>query len=293
MPSASIISPAGREALLRHFDAFLAHLPEPVERRTVTTSLGPTQILFMGDPHHPPIIALHGAMSGSALMGYELIALARRFRLILPDLPGQSVHGPQTRPDMRTPALPRWLAEVMDACSVTRAHLLGASWGGAVALRAAFNPEFGGPDRFTRLALLVPAGIVRGSGWRGFTRVAIPLFRYRRSPTPANLQRFLAPHFTHADELWTAYLADAIRAFKLDLRPPPLATDDELRSLAIPLSVIAASDDIHFPGPPMLDRIRRLIPSARTTLIPNCLHAPPMTDDFRRWFADEIAAFLA
>ena len=52
--------------------------------------------------------------TGAAHLLSEFGPLARRFRLVAPDLPGQSVRGPQVRLPLTDDAYALWLADVLD-----------------------------------------------------------------------------------------------------------------------------------------------------------------------------------
>ena len=94
------------------------------------------------------------------------------------------------------------------------------------------------------------------------------------------------------DDDWAHYLGDAVRAFRIDLNVPPLATDAELRGLAMPTLVLGAEGDLYFPGAKLLARVKALVPNVETELIAGSRHVPPTTDAFRRWLADRVTAFL-
>lgn len=289
MPNTVWKTDAGRARLESWYDRFLARVPGPVERRAVTTSAGPGDVLLAGPPDAPAVVCLHAMRTGASHFLSELGPLAERFRLVAPDLPGQSVRGPQTRLPLKDDSHARWLVEVLDALGLGAVHLFGVSWGGFVARQAA--TAF--PGRVRRLALLVPAGVVNGSHWTGLTRMALPLLRYRLRPTDANLRRLLAPLLTTWDDLWAGYMGDSMRDLRLDLRVPPLATDAELRGLTAPTLALAAEEDISFPGAALVARVKRLVPGADAEVIAGSRHCPPTTAEFRAWLAARAGAFFA
>lgn len=268
---------------------FRARIEAPVTSEFVDTSLGRSQVLVSGLETSPPLVCLHAMRTTSSHLLSEIQPLATQFRLIAPDLPGQSVMGPQVRASLSDTSLAAWLIEILDHLRIPSAPVLGISWGGFVARLAA--SAF--PDRFSSLILIVPAGIVNGSHWQGLAQMALPMLRYRMNPSEANLRELLQPILTEWDEDWASYIGDTTRDMKLDHRIPPLATDDDLRRLRARTLVIAADEDISFPGGPMVDRVRSLIPDVETELLRKCKHCPPTTLEFRSWLNQRVTAFLS
>lgn len=122
--------------------------------------------------------------------------------------------------------------------------------------------------------------------------MALPLVAYRLWPSERNLQRLLEPLFTTRDADWFGYTGDAVRDMPFDLRIPPVASDDDLRRLTMPVLVLGAADDISFPGDALVRRVSAVLPQADVEVIPGSRHCPPTTPEFRRWLADRLVAFL-
>lgn len=270
------------------YDRFLARVPAPTESRVVTTRFGDTHVLVAGPASAPPLVILHGAMASAAHLMPELGPLLSRYRVYAPDVLGQSVKSADARVPVDGAAYGEWFTDVLDGLSLTRTHLLGVSWGGFVALRAAAVA----PARIDRLVLAVPAGVVPGATWAGITRIAIPMALYRAFPSPARLERIVSALLTTLDDDWVPYMGDAFRSYKMDMRVPPMATREALAGFDRPTLVFAASDDIVCPGPPLLARMKEILPHAEVELLENCRHSPPTNDAFRTMFTGRITRFL-
>ncbi|MEV0170164.1 alpha/beta fold hydrolase [Streptomyces sp. NPDC050803] len=148
----------------------------------------------------PPVLLLHGGGPGaSGVSNYtrNIGALAKEYRVIVPDLPG---YGRSTKGvDGTDPFghLATGIRGLMDRLGVERAHLVGNSYGGACALRLALDT----PDRVDRMVLMGPGGI-------GTTR-ALPtpgltsLLNYYRGDGPSRpkLEKFIRQYlvFNAAD----------------------------------------------------------------------------------------------
>jgi pimeloyl-ACP methyl ester carboxylesterase len=279
---------AARGRLDAWYDRFRDRIAGPVEGREVPSRHGPCHVLLAGPADAPPLVCLHAMRTGAAHLLSELGPLLGRFRLVAPDLPGQSVRGPQVRLSLADDSYARWLLDVLDGLGLGEADVFGVSFGGFVA-RLTANTA---PDRVRRLVLLVPAGIANGSHWKGLTRMALPLVRYRLRRSERNLRRLLAPLLTTWDDDWAAYMGESVRDMPFDLRIPPLATDEELRKLTMPVLVLGADEDISFPGEAVVRRVKALVPHADVEVIAGCKHCPPTTPEFRAWLAGRLTAFL-
>ncbi|MGQ0560995.1 MAG: alpha/beta fold hydrolase [Gemmatimonadota bacterium] len=102
----------------------------------------------------PPVILLHGLAGSSRWWRYVMPALADHFTTYAPDLVGfgRSRGMPATLDE--TAAL---VAEWLEACGLERAHLIGHSMGGQIAIHLAARHS----ARVDRLVLVSAAGIPR------------------------------------------------------------------------------------------------------------------------------------
>ncbi len=282
--------PAARERMQGHYDRFLARLPEPAERTTVPTRHGDTHVVSWGPPDAPPLLCLHGAVAGAPHAVYEIRGLMSDYRIIAPDIVGQSVASAEVRPAFDAEGFGGWADDLMDGLSLPRAHVLGVSWGGAVALQIAVHA----PQRIDRLALLVPASLVSGSAWRAFIEMGWPMLRWRLRPTRAHLESMLRATLTTLDPLWVDFMGDAFTSVKMDFSAPPLVKTEELARFDRPTMVIAAEHDLSFPGAALLRRARQVFPNlTEAHLIEGSKHCPPFEEEFRGWLCARLEEFLS
>lgn len=170
-----------------------------LRRHRVETSLGDITVAEVGEG--PVLVMLHGGGPGaSGVSNYHqnLPALARRFRVVLPDQPG---FGGSYRPaeadlDERsiTEITVDALFQALDALGIEEFHLLGNSLGGAAAIAMAQMR----PERVTRLVLMAPGG-----GWLPF------------GPTPTEGQKEMFRYFNGGGPT-EKKMADFIRAMVFD-----------------------------------------------------------------------------
>lgn len=127
-----------------------------VTERTIVVAGKPIFLAETGSG--PAVVMLHGGGPGaSGVSNYSrnIDVLARRFRVIVPDMPGygRSVKGV----DQHDPFgyLADMIRGLLDELGVDVAHVLGNSYGGAAALRLALDT----PHRVGKLVLMGPGGI--------------------------------------------------------------------------------------------------------------------------------------
>ena len=130
--------------------------PSAIETRVVR--VGSRQIHLAECGRGAPVLMLHGGGPGaSGLSNYSrnLDALARHFRVLVPDMPGygQSTKGVDAADPFGD--LASAMIGLLDALDIEKAHVVGNSLGGACALRMALDR----PERIDRLVLMGPGGI--------------------------------------------------------------------------------------------------------------------------------------
>src|SRR5436853_523541 len=103
--------------------------------------------------NHPTVLLIHGSPGQKNNFNALAPQLARTCRVIVPDLPG---FGSSTRdiPDYSIRAHADYVLQLMDALNVQRAHVVGFSMGGGVALHLADSA----PDRIASLTMLSAIG---------------------------------------------------------------------------------------------------------------------------------------
>ncbi|MFI1353061.1 alpha/beta fold hydrolase [Streptomyces sp. NPDC020898] len=164
-----------------------------LKHHRVATSLGEVAVAETGDG--PVLVMLHGGGPGaSGVSNYHqnLPALARHFRVVLPDQPGFGASYRPTETDLDARSITEItvdaLFQALDSLGIGTFHLLGNSLGGAAAIAMAQQR----PERVTRLVLMAPGG-----GWLPFgptpTEGQKEMFRYYNGggPTEKKMAAFI------------------------------------------------------------------------------------------------------
>lgn len=127
--------------------------------RTITAAGIETNVHVIGDPtSQPTVLLIHGSGPGvTAFSNWRLTMpeLAGEYCVVAPDIVG---FGYTDRPTDFAYDMPAWTAHllgVMDALGIERAHVIGNSFGGSLAMSLAIHHA----DRLDRLVLMGSVGV--------------------------------------------------------------------------------------------------------------------------------------
>jgi pimeloyl-ACP methyl ester carboxylesterase len=200
----------------------------------------------------PPLILVHGLASSGTLWRYAFDGLAAHHRVYAIDLPGCGLSSSSRliRLNQSVEFLRSWL----DAIAVPRAHVLGHSWGGAVAIRLAATS----PDRVSRLILVNSAGLPLG----GPVPLLIP--RLFRSGSPIRRDAL----GVIARDLFQTGPRNIV-AMALDITRDDVSA--LLPTITVPTLVIWGSND-HLVPVRLGEKLVELIPGAHLIVLPGAGH---------------------
>ncbi len=279
--------PGGRSPLLQIHDI-------PVARQQIST-------LTMGTG--PDVLLIHGLGGTRASFFETAAALSRRYRVHAPDLPG---FGSSSKPPLGGYNA-RWFAEsmfgLMDELRIDRAHIVGNSMGGRVAIEMGLLA----PQRVNALGLLCPAVAWVRRGLHPIVRLLRPEFGllphgFRRSMVAAQFwsifhdRDVLDPAMGElmVDEFRRIYhTAGARYAFLASARNIYLEAPfgargfyPRLAGLIPPALFVWGSHDSLVP-PGFSRHVRNWLPGAEQVTIDSCGHVPQVER------AEEINGLLA
>ncbi len=125
-------------------------IPAGIEERWA--EVGGRRMRYLHGGSGPAVVFLHGLMGYSFSWSENLGELARDFTVYAPDL-FNAGWSDRVEQDGRLETSARSALAFMDAVGITRAHVVGSSHGGTVAMLAAALA----PERFEKVVLLAPA----------------------------------------------------------------------------------------------------------------------------------------
>ncbi len=246
---------------------------DPPESRV---DLSGRRVHLLDAGHGPAVLLVHGLPSRALLWREVVPVLARRARVLAPDLPGFGRSDPSGDEPLDLPAHAARLLRLLDALGIERATVVGHDVGGGIAQVLATRH----PERVERLGLVnsvaydnwpvpemkalrlasplmdrVPARLTRGAIERGLRRGFLHPERANRY-----LEHFLEP-FSTAEGM--EVLLRQLRA--LDDRST-LETAPLLRGLRIPAAVVWGRHD-PFLDPEWAERLASDLPAAELTRV--------------------------
>jgi len=235
----------------------------------------------------PAVVLLHGGGPGaSGLSNYSrnVDALARHFRVIVPDMPGYGRSSKHV--DHRDPFgyLAGMMRGLLDELDLPSAHLVGNSYGGAAALRLALDA----PHRVGKLVLMGPGGIGTTRGLPTDGLKSLLSYYGGDGPSRDKLADFIRTYLVYdgagvpdvlIDVRYRASLDPEVVANPPLQRPSGLRTlwrmdltrDKRLKQLLNPTLVLWGRDDkVNRPsGGPLL---QRLLPNAELVMTSHTGH---------------------
>ena len=159
----------------------------------------------------PPILCLHGLGGTKVSFLSTVAALADSHRVIAVDLPGFGDSDKPLGAAYDAPYFSRAVARLMDALEVERAHLIGNSMGGRVAIEVGLRE----PERTERTVLLSPAlAWLKRSQWEWLVQLAQPRLGLIQPAPRFIVEPLVRRMIPGGDDGWSAAGVDEfLRAF--------------------------------------------------------------------------------
>ena len=237
-----------------------------------------------------PLLLLHGFTGRGTSWGAHATAFARRFRVIVVDLPGHGRSATAEPARMSIERIADDLASLLRRLDAVPAHVLGYSMGARLALRLAVTH----PAVVRRLILESPTAGITDAAERIARRAADDALadRLEHEGTADFVTAWeRSPVFASHAALAPAVVARQ-RAIRLANDPIGLAASlrgagqgsmepllDRLATVPAPTLVIAGSLDDR--GLPRAEQIARAIPGARLVVIDGAGHTPHLEQPLR------------
>lgn len=244
------------------------------------TQLGDLALYYEELGTGDPVLFLHSGYSrGILAFGGQIQPFSHPYRCLFPDFRG---HGRTRCPApvvWDSPVLARDMLAFLDALDIGRAHLLGYSLGGSVALHMAAMQ----PGRVRSLITIGCGGVADPTGADDWEPEAL-----EAAGSTEVIARMVALHGEANGGDWRQFM----RVSAADWRAYPALTDADWARLTMPLLLIGGERDA-FALPARLEAMRARCPQAQTWVVPGAGHRPHMPMEQVQDVNARMLAFLA
>ena len=277
-----------RAQFIEAYDGVMRSWPVPFEERGVETAYGQTHLVVSGPPSAPPLVLLHAASATSGMWSPIIAAMSSSHRCYCIDTITEANKSVATKRIYSVADHVDWLRQVFAALDLASARVMGMSYGGWLAAQLALHAT----ERVSHLVLLTPAGTLAALPLQWWFRMLTPVVLR----SPQGVRRFLqwmsstpdAPTDPGVNVIAVSMLSSRLRR----VTPPSVFTDDELRRITTPVTVVIGDRDVIYRGGPQaaLARAQEFIPNVRTQQLPGANHL--LTLDCPERLITEISAAL-
>jgi pimeloyl-ACP methyl ester carboxylesterase len=267
MPVGQFRNARARDRFFTVYDDAASRLwPSSSVDSDVVTSFGTTRVHRIGAGEKAPFVLLPGS-GGPSLMWHAYIGrLAASRPVIAVDPVGEPGPSVQTRAIASGQEWSGWLDEVLAGLGVRRAHLVGTSYGGWIALCHAVRS----PRAVASLGLLDPGGFGEVSAKFLAWMMVCGLAGFTPGPIRRLLARPLRNLTLRDDDLMP--LVKASFGFRRRHVLPAALTDDELERITAPTLMLVGGHSQLYDARKVTARVAARMPSVITEVIPEASH---------------------
>lgn len=276
-----------RAHFLDVYQKAMAGLPPVSQTRDVPTRFGTVRVYrFDGATDGTPVLVLPGRNASTPMWRANIPALLEQRPVLGVDLLGEAGMSVQRKPITGPDDEAQWLDDALDALSLDRVHLMGVSIGGWTVVNYAVRR----PGRAASLVVLDPV----------FTFAPIAVKAVLASPAlflpgvPDRLRRRVLSWISGGGEVdgslpEAALISAGSTDYVIRKAMPKLITDEQLRSLDIPVLALIGGRSVMHDAGRAAARARKLLPRGQVELWPDASHA--INGEYATEIADRAGAF--
>ena len=271
-------SESAKQRYLAFYDNVAKDWPVESETRMVETSFGKTYVRISGPADAPPLVLMHGANATSLSWIPNIKALSENYRTYAVDNIYEFGRSIFTKIFKVPDDLLMWMDEVFLELDLgDNFNMIGMSYGGWLTSQYALNH----PEKLDNIVLLAPAATVLQLG-PGFLKSSLISILPHRRFTKKGLEPIMADLWKK-DEHGRKYFESLVDHLDLGLRSfkpkmmvsPTVLTDEELRSLKMPVLLMIGENEKIYSAEEAVARIEKAAPHIRAEIIPGAGHDLP------------------
>ncbi|QBS39377.1 alpha/beta fold hydrolase [Nocardia sp. CS682] len=287
-PVGHFTSAAGHD---RFFDAYtraMRDLPAPNATLDLRTDYGVVRVYrFDGaDPTAPPLVLLPGRAAATPMWADNLPTLTKLRTVYAIDLLGEPGASIQTRPIEHDDDQARWLHQALRQLPEKQLYLLGVSIGGWTATNLAIRQ----PDKIAGVILLDPAMTFAGMPFRTIIRSIPASVRWSPKSWRDDFNSWTAGGAPVEDVPVADMIEAGMQTYALHLPAPTEFSDDQLKSLKMPILVLLAGRSVMHDSAAAARRAESVLADATVRVYPDASHA--INGEYPDEIASATAAFL-
>lgn len=252
----------------------LSALPAPTSRHIDTGHGSAHVLLWESDNPAPPVLLLPGHSSGAPMWAENLPDFIGHRTVIAADPFGDAGLSSQRLPLNSPVDQATWISQLLTELGMPRVHVVGHSFGGATAAVFALHR----PGQVASLTLLEPVMVIEPPPLSTYFWASLLLL-----PVPQSWKdRALAAIGGSTVEAvreggpMTRMVDAAASGYVTAMPTPSRLSDEQWRSLTMPVRIDIAGTGSLAGGPGAVDRMTALLPNAETRFWPEATHSLPM-----------------
>jgi pimeloyl-ACP methyl ester carboxylesterase len=270
------------------YDRALAAWSSPPSPREVDTPFGVTNVLSCGASEGVPIVLLPAVAVSAASWFANAGSLGARHPVFAVDTIGDVGRSRQTEPVRDGAAMSHWLDAVLAALDADRAHLVGLSYGGWIAMNQAWQS----PHHLASVTTVDPPGAIVRTRARLMLEFLPDAILAKVAKSDDALHRLLRRLNNGAlpEQPLLDLSVAGLRTFIGKQPRPRRLTDDELASITIPTCLLIGGRSPLTDASQAVDRTRRLIHNVDADIVPDAGHMLPVENP--AVFNEHVLRFL-
>ncbi len=257
--------------LMNLYDEKLKDLQIDYTNIDVDTKFGRTRVVKTGNSKGKKIVMFHGYNAGAPITLEAIKGILDKYCFYVIETIGQATKSEETIMNIKDNSFALWVDEVLEKLEIKKVNVVGISYGAFIVEKLITYK----PQRIEKCILVVPSGIVNGNIWKSTKKLTFPLIRWSITKKEKHLKSFLSAFVPTEDDFLFQMLSLIMKGVKLDTRIPKLLKPKEVENFKAPVYVIAAKDDIYFPGEKIAQRSKELFSNLKEVhLLENSKHMP-------------------
>lgn len=257
--------------LMNLYDEKLKDLKINFKNIDIETDFGNTRVVKTGNPNGKQIVMFHGYNAGAPITLEPVINLFDKYCFYVIETVGQATKSDETILNIKDDSFALWAEQVLNKLEIQQANFIGISYGAFILEKLmVYKPQF-----IQKCILVVPSGIVNGNFWQSIIKLTFPLIKWKITKKEKDLKAFLSAFASVEEDFLYKMLRLMMIGIKLDTRIPKLLKTKDLENFKAPVYVIAAEDDVYFPGDKIAKRSKELFSNLKEVyLLENSKHMP-------------------